>query len=804
MEPMNNISAGLSLTAFSRHLVALAVFLFVLAGAAPAQAQFDFALSATGPRNVVQGHDMYVIIAGQTLSGAGGNTTLSVLNAPAGSSHFWPDLAVTCCGNGEDGSFVYGGATFTTTLRLTAGATTPTGSHTITVKAVSNNVTRQLSFTFNVLAPPSPTNPPTIGSMPAIPNLSNWQTNMTTYGQQICNYLDTPGLTFGDRLNWVYYDQIRVMYQISDYVPASASYWNACALKARGVFRDEYVLPNDGGVRGEQIFTTGLRMDYERTGDAQSKTAAVRVAQNGSFMTDTTPLNWLIDNSSSREVAYGILAKLDAEQLGAGTSPRLVPFVDIALGHMDQWFVSKTTRCPQGEIYPPDAVGKYYIQPFMVGLTMRALIVYYEKTPDPRIPPAIKTAADWLWANAWVSSEQAFWYQNWVADPSQTFPSQPGAADLNQLIAPAYAWLYRQTGDATYQSRGDQIFSGGVLNSVTLGNGKQFDQNYIWSFDYVKWRTASQSSGANPVVWVNPVNVTVTGNSVQRTAGEWDAGANSQQQITSSGGYVEFSASSHRMQVGLSNDTSATVDYTKLKYTFNIWGTTFDIREGWENMRLWGGDCAPGDVFRIAVEGGTVKYYRNGTLIYTSTVAPSYPLVLDTALQAMGATVQNAVISNSPPSPSVQNVVWVNPMNVTVTGNSVQRTAGEWDAGANSQQQITSAGGYVEFSASNHRMQVGLSNDASATVDYTKLKYTFNIWGDTFDIREGWENMRLWGGSCAPGDVFRIAVEGGVVKYYRNGTLIYTSGVAPSYPLVLDTALQAMGATVQNAVIRTQ
>lgn len=61
---------------------------------------------------------------------------------------------------------------------------------------------------------------------------------------------------------------------------------------------------------------------------------------------------------------------------------------------------------------------------------------------------------------------------------------------------------------------------------------------------------------------------------------------------------------------------------------------------------------------------------------------------------------------------SAQNVVWVNLVNTTATGNTLQKPAGEWDAGANSQQQITAAGGYVEFSVSmNHRMLVGLSND---------------------------------------------------------------------------------------------
>src|SRR5215218_734305 len=103
------------------------------------------------------------------------------------------------------------------------------------------------------------------------------------------------------------------MYQISDYVPASASYWNACALKARGVYRDQYVLPNNGGVPGFWNFTTGLRLDYERTGDTQSKNAALLLSQNGAFMADSTRFTPLIHTSASRETAYAILAKLDAE-----------------------------------------------------------------------------------------------------------------------------------------------------------------------------------------------------------------------------------------------------------------------------------------------------------------------------------------------------------------------------------------------------------------------------------------------------------------------------------------------------------
>jgi hypothetical protein len=120
------------------------------------------------------------------------------------------------------------------------------------------------------------------------------------------------------------------------------------------------------------------------------------------------------------------------------------------------------------------------MQPFMVGLLCEALIQYYEVTKDPRVPPAIKTALDGLWEWAWIQNDKAFFYQS-------SEKTNQGAPDLNLLIAPAYAWLYRMTGDPTYQRRADLVFEGGV-EGAWLDGGKHFSQNYRWSFDYVKWR----------------------------------------------------------------------------------------------------------------------------------------------------------------------------------------------------------------------------------------------------------------------------------------------------------------------------
>lgn len=169
----------------------------------------------------------------------------------------------------------------------------------------------------------------------------------------------------------------------------------------------------------------------------------------------------------------------------------------------------------------------------------------------------------------------------------------------------------------------------------------------LWGGSTVVRRGRAQSS-VQSVVWVNAVNATANGGSLQKSGGCscYDAGAVSLQQFTGAGGYLEFSPSpTGRMFVGLGNDTDSATDYDNINYAFNFWGNgDFDIREGWANWRA-GGNYAAGDTFRIAIEGGVVKYYKNGALLYTSTVAPSYPLVVDTALVELNAAVNNATVS---------------------------------------------------------------------------------------------------------------------------------------------------------------
>jgi hypothetical protein len=49
-------------------------------------------------------------------------------------------------------------------------------------------------------------------------------------------------------------------------------------------------------------------------------------------------------------------------------------------------------------------------------------------------------------------------------------------------------------------------------------------------------------------------------------------------------------------------------------------------------------------VFRVEVFGGQVRYLKNGVVFHSSTRTPTYPLLLDTSLRDVGATIVNAEI----------------------------------------------------------------------------------------------------------------------------------------------------------------
>ena len=346
------------------------------------------------------------------------------------------------------------------------------------------------------------------GAVELPPEFEQWERDMITYGKKWGEYISDASSS--NRLNAVYYDGQWIYYQIADYT-GDAEPWTTYARAAEKVYRDGYLKPNGYKIPGYWRFPHGLYEDNLRGSDSTlEQIAAIR--DNPSFSDPAwTDYSWKWYHARySREIAYAIHSNLTAEKAGLPRQEsRMQAYLKMAENHLDQWL--------RGD-YSNPAIGDTShdrMKPFMFGLTAHALIEFYEwekeNGRDPNayvhdIPGRLAEFARWMFEEAknvngkrmWVpdlGGSGGAWNDNGgtgygafrYVDAGSRSELEP-APDLNLLIAPAYAWLYNQTGDMAFRSMADELFSGGVALAATHWNGKIFDQNYRWSFKYVQWR----------------------------------------------------------------------------------------------------------------------------------------------------------------------------------------------------------------------------------------------------------------------------------------------------------------------------
>jgi hypothetical protein len=396
-----------------------------------------------------------------------------------------------------------------------------------------------VTYNFVVLPTASFTpTPPTI--FPAIANQAAWESNMVNanpYQNQglpyrsanwwctnntdtnpwwsldngnFSGYFDLPSSNYFEAWN---YDGLRVFQQIADYDWNVQDYhnqnnltqWQRCGELAMDPYRNTILGTAGSFIREPNQFPYGMEMNQLRTGNPANQ-AAIDIMQH------VPGYNLFFSGSayatSVRLSAYMMDNRLAAEILG---EPRDTAFilrqVDVMLGYLDQSYNLNLANPNQQQ---------YDVHPFLVGTAMEALINYYEldlaegNTPDARIPLEIQKVLDWWENTQYIPSTHTLSYQPY------DLPVNPGlvsglysATELNDLVAPAYAWYWSKTGNATYLNEGDDLFnhvfdSAGTAGSL-VGNGwtwsvKEFNQVYKWSFDYVRWRTGHNPDGSSPAI----------------------------------------------------------------------------------------------------------------------------------------------------------------------------------------------------------------------------------------------------------------------------------------------------------------
>lgn len=152
-----------------------------------------------------------------------------------------------------------------------------------------------------------------------------------------------------------------------------------------------------------------------------------------------------------------------------------------------------------------------------------------------------------------------------------------------------------------------------------------------------------------------------------------------------------------------------------------------------------------------------------------------------------------------------EEVVWdpASLQNVSNINNTLTKIQGynQYNAGGSSLNTVKN-NGYFEYTAtaSNSDLTIGLSH-SDAGYHYNSTDYAMVLQTNgRYTIYESgsWRKGNI---PYAAGDVLRISVENGVVKYFKNDGLVYTSSASPTLPMLVDVSLKAEGTSVGNVIV---
>ncbi|HLH38375.1 MAG TPA: hypothetical protein VKX39_04440 [Bryobacteraceae bacterium] len=454
---------------------------------------------------------------------------------PGSTINYWNILPGGIIGaeymSGPTPFFLYSGAVMGVQIHVPASASPGayTLSFTVSTNASGGGASSTFTFPINVvrITPVATNQGPS--SFPPIPGLTgsslgggpSWTTAQTadscsTIGGGSCWCDPTTGITNPNPMttfegNVWYYDGPRSYLQIERYTNQPG--WLLCS-KSLADFYYNYVSTSQSAIPGYTIFPHGLVYETGITGDTRYAAAVEQFAfpptgfpyGGGGYVKGGS---W-IDPTYIRETAYA-LNVYNVLEADAG-EPRI--YEDPANNYNNRYGPppsgavidrAQQTTTYLLEILTEDVDGikarQFAKQPFMDGLAMEALIKRWGITHDPRIPYVIGRELDDLYGNWYDSANHSLLYNTgadgvgcslsatWFAGPNSSICGTPNAQTpiLNDLYAHAWAWYWRLTGLAQYQTQGDDLF-GHALDGAIF-DGKEFNQVYRLSFDYVRWRS---------------------------------------------------------------------------------------------------------------------------------------------------------------------------------------------------------------------------------------------------------------------------------------------------------------------------
>ncbi len=355
----------------------------------------------------------------------------------------------------------------------------------------------------------------------AVPELESFEQAMVDGGTKWGEYMDPQGPNTQDQQFFhEFYSSANSFQKISEYL-GTPEPWSTYAKWSNQVYRN-YLQTTEYRTQGYRRFTHGMYGDWSK-GGISTPAEIEMLRDNPAYSNVREGRGQGGAEHRSREVGLAVISNVHAEMSGSTRvledgKPRLETFVPWMGSHLYEWRTGDYRGTPNK--------GEPRFAPFMFGITANALISFIEwerqngrdenaywnttypidygsgltegATPVnwPTIIDALEDVATWAVEESHADDNESV--RMWVPDGNgyasfryESLNSDGGpATDLNLLIAPAYAWLWKETGNTKYRDWADQLFGAGALNSVrvTLRSGKHFNQQFLFSFDYIRWR----------------------------------------------------------------------------------------------------------------------------------------------------------------------------------------------------------------------------------------------------------------------------------------------------------------------------
>ncbi len=304
-----------------------------------------------------------------------------------------------------------------------------------------------------------------------------------------------------------------------------------------------------------------------------------------------------------------------------------------------------------------------------------------------------------------------------------------------------------------------------------------------------------------PPTWTKLVDAAVDKAGIYRTDGcnGCNAGAISAEQIDPiAGGSFQFVANTGPgRHVGLTAGKALGFNAIAYDCAISTWNSIGIYESGVYRAEI---PFANGDIFKISVQSGTVRYYQNSNLVFTSPTQVPAALSAEALLLTLSSRLDTPLIASNSTNPSAFS--WSVLSNATANAKGIYRAGGcdGCNAGGISSQQISAAsGGSFRFTASHGPTRyAGLT--AGDSLGFAQLAYAIGV--DKTNTVEIYESgIYRAGVPFSDGDLFKISIESGFVKYYRNGSVVFTSSVAPTVPLSAEALLLSLSSQLNNPVL---